>query len=447
MKFEKSVLPYLVLLAGLMVSSSAAFYSVTGIGKMFSGEMIGVMILIGSVEFAKLVIASLIYQYWDKISWIMRGWYILSLVVMMAITSGGIYGFLTSAYSDTSMKMQLQDKEVSIIESKKGNLSERLADYQTEKASINENIAQLTKGLANNKIEYIDKETGEKITTTSSATRKVFQKQLEDAKERRDKISSEIIKLSEEIGEFDNQMLEIEYDPETSGEIGVLKAISELTGKDSSVIINWFIWAIMLVFDPLAVSLILGANMIFKEKSREEDNEELANTADDKIKELKAKEAEFDSISKDFEKRLKDVTDKEDAFNQNTNSITNDIEERENEIKERERKIEDKLISLNDSKSKTKDEIKSEKNKLTNMQYEITEERARLAQDKEDFKKDNIDIIEAKKSIEKEKHDLQKRSDDMDAKYEEYVKLKGQIDKWKALHWKQRRNQKPPGSV
>jgi predicted nucleic acid-binding Zn-ribbon protein len=446
MKFEKTILPYLVLVAALMVSFSAAFYSVTGIGKMFSGEMVNVMILIGSVEFAKLVLASFIYQYWEKISIIMKFWYISSLVIMMAITSGGIYGFLTSAYSDTSMTMQIQDKEVMIIQSKKDNLSDRLADYQTEKATINTNISELTKGLANNKIQYIDKETGEKITTTSSATRKVFQKQLEDAKERRDKISSEIIKLSEEIGEFDREMLEIEYDPETSGEIGILKSISELTGKASSVVINWFIWAIMLVFDPLAISLVLGANMIFKERSREEDNEELANTADDKIKELKAKEVEFDKISKDFEKRLKAVSDKEEAFNQNTSSITTDIEERENEIKERERKIEDKLINLNDSKTKTKGEIKVERNKLTNMQYEITEERARLVQDKEDFKKDNVDIIEAKKSIEKEKHDLQKRSDDMDAKYEEYVTLKKQIDAWKALHWKRRRNVKPPGT-
>jgi len=300
--------------------------------------------------------------------------------------------------------------------------------------------------LSNNKIQYIDKKSGELITTTSSSNRKAYQEQLNDAKERRDKISDEIISLSEEISGYDEEMLEIEYDPETSGEIGVLKSIAELTGRGVETVINWFIYAIMLVFDPLAISLVIGANIIFKEKSLEEANKQLANTAGDKIKELKDKEAEFDIISKDFEKRLKEVTDKEDSFNQNTGLINSDIEARENEIKERERKIEDKLISLNDSKTKTKEEIKSEKDKLTNMQYEITEERARLAQDKEDFKKDNIDIIEAKKSIEKEKQDLQKRSNEMDAKYEEYTKLKSQIDKWKALHWKQRRNQKPPGA-
>lgn len=445
MNFEKTVLPYLVLFSALLISLSAAFYSVTGLGKMFAGEMTNVMILIGSLEFAKLVLASLIYQYWDRIHIVMKSFYIIQLVVLMAITSGGIYGFLTAAYADTSVKMQTQDGEIAIIESKKSNLEERLADYQAEKSSINENITQLTQGLANNKIEYIDKETGEKITTTSSATRKVFQKQLEDAKERRDKISEEIIELSDQIGEYDGEMLKIEYDPETSGEIGILKSISELTGRGVDTIINWFIWAIMLVFDPLAISLVFGANVIFKDRSKEEEQNKLAATATDKIAELKTKEAEFNVISNDFEDRLNEVETKEAELLEKQNNLSAGISDREKDIKNREREIEDKLINLNDSKLKTKQEIKSERDKLTNMQYEITEERAQLAQDKEDFKKENIDIIEDRKKIEKQKHGLLKRSEEMDAKFEEYVKLKKQIENWQKIHWKNRRGN-PPGT-
>ena len=340
--------------------------------------------------------------------------------------------------------MQTQDKEIAIINSKKNNLSERLADYQAEKSTINDNINELTKGLSNNVIEYIDKETGQKITTTSSATRKEFTRQLNDAKERRDKISDEIVRLSEEIGEYDTEMLGIEMDPETSGEIGILKSIAKLTGRGSEVIINWFIWAIMLVFDPLAISLVIGANIIFKDQGKLREREELVESADEKIAELKRKEGEFNVIQKDFDDRLNKVEEKERELEEKRNKMNSIINEKESDIKRREREIEDKLIDLNDSRVKTEEEIKAEKSKINDLQYELTEQRAKLAEEKETFKRENGDIITAKKQIDKDKEEILNREKEMEDKYEEYKTLKGRIDDWRKLHWKIRRNTPPP---
>jgi len=436
MSFEKRVLPYLVLLSALMISLSAAFYSVTGIGKMFAGEEMNDMIRIGSLEFAKLVAASFLYQYWDRIHLILRGWYIIAMFVLMAITSGGIYGFLTSAYADTSVKIQTQDREMAIIKSKMGNLKDRLADYQVEKASINDNISQLTEGLSNNKIEYIDKKTGEKMTTTSSSNRKAYQEQLNDAKDRRDKISEDIVKLSEEIAGYDEELVDIEYDPETSGEIGILKSIAELTGRNVEVIINWFIYAIMLVFDPLAISLVIGANIIFKDLSKGKEREELGESAYEKIAELNDKQKEFNNASLEFEGRLKIVEDKESEMLNREVEYLRDIEEKKKFIESSDSEIESKIQEFNKDKLKSQDQIGKEREELSNLKYELAEERAKLAQRKDDYKKE-IDIISDSKKdlIEKE----------MDDKYDKYLKMKKEIEDWQKIHWKIRRGVNPPG--
>ena len=100
------IFPWVIALSALSVSGSAAFYSVYGLSKMFAGASLQVMIMAGSLEFAKLVIASLLHQYWSSINKILRAYLLIATLVLIAITSGGIYGFLSSAYSETSLKME-----------------------------------------------------------------------------------------------------------------------------------------------------------------------------------------------------------------------------------------------------------------------------------------------------------------------------------------------------
>ncbi|NBP58151.1 hypothetical protein EBU71_16765, partial [bacterium] len=154
---EKKLLPYLVVISALSVSLSAAFYSVTGLGKMFSGASVQVMIMMSSLEIAKLVLASLLYQYWARLNKALKIYYFIALFVLMSITSAGIYGYLSSAYSDTLNKVDTIDKQVKVLDTKREMFSTQLKDISSEKDRLNQNIAELTKAVSNNFVQTKDK--------------------------------------------------------------------------------------------------------------------------------------------------------------------------------------------------------------------------------------------------------------------------------------------------
>ena len=98
---KKGMLPFLIGFSALSVSGSAAFYSVFGLSKLFAGASTEVIIMAGSLEIAKLVTASLLYQYWGTINKILRTYLTIATVILIIITSMGIYGFLSAAYQET----------------------------------------------------------------------------------------------------------------------------------------------------------------------------------------------------------------------------------------------------------------------------------------------------------------------------------------------------------
>jgi hypothetical protein len=270
---ERKLLPILVIISAVAVSLSAAFYSVTGLGKMFAGASLQVIIMTSSLEIAKLVVASLLYQYWSVLGRLLKTYLTIAVGVLMIITSGGIYGYLSAAYSETSNKLEVIDKNVAVYELKRSRFQVQLDDIGIEKQSLTESIKELSKGLSNNVIQYKDKD-GNIITTTSSSTRKVLERQLDDAKDQRDKLSLREESLTDSITRIDLIKLEMETDSDIAAEIGPLKYIAELTGKTIGQVVNWFIIALMLVFDPLAVALVIAANTIFYNTKKEDMIEE-----------------------------------------------------------------------------------------------------------------------------------------------------------------------------
>ena len=96
---KQGLFPFVIAFSALSVSASAAFYSVSGLSKLFAGASFEVIIMAGSLEVSKLVIASLLYQYWDTINKILRTYLAIATVILVLITSMGIYGFLSSVLS------------------------------------------------------------------------------------------------------------------------------------------------------------------------------------------------------------------------------------------------------------------------------------------------------------------------------------------------------------
>ena len=145
---KKGFFPTLIAFSALSVSASAAFYSVSGLSKLFAGASFEVIIMAGSLEVAKLVIASLLYQYWDTINKWLRTYLAIATIVLVLITSMGIYGFLSAAYQETYSKLLIQENQIEFIENKAKFYEDDLKRYDTELARISDNINILSNAKA-----------------------------------------------------------------------------------------------------------------------------------------------------------------------------------------------------------------------------------------------------------------------------------------------------------
>ncbi len=259
----KKIFPYIVLVAALSLASSAAYYSVYGISKLFSAAAISVAIMAGTLEASKLIAATYLHRYWKKINFLFKLYLTSAVLILMIITSIGIYGFLTAAYQTTANELFVINKQSAVIEMKKSRYTEQLDGYISEKNQLANSITELTKGLSNNKVQWKDKETGQIITSTSSRTRKVLQTQLNDFKIQRNNVSIKIESLTDSITKLDLQVLDLESNSEVANEIGPLKYVSELLNRPMNQVVNWFILIFIFVFDPLAVVLLIAANKAF----------------------------------------------------------------------------------------------------------------------------------------------------------------------------------------
>jgi chromosome segregation ATPase len=474
---EKKLLPYLVIISAISVSLSAAFYSVTGLSKMFSGASIEVMIMMGSLEIAKLVLASLLYQYWSKFNNALKTYYFIALFVLMSITSAGIYGYLSSAYSETSMKIENIDKKVKVLDTKREMYQVQLNDVRSEKERISSNISNLTNALSNNVIQTRDRN-GQIITTTSSANRKAYESQLKISQNRIQEIQIKEVALVDSISTMNFKKLELETNTDIAGEIGPLKYISKLTGSTIDQVVNWFIIALMLVFDPLAVSLVVGANVIFRDKKREKEKIQKSIEIDNKIKEFEQRESQFLTSLKNFEEKEEDINNKEEQFNKSILEREQEIENKEKEylkklhdldqdlynfkkFTEKEKQdLEEKEFKVKESLKESKDKIKSDEreskekyqnqlNQLKKEKDEFEEEKKKLFKLKKEIEEDKKDVELKFDKISELEDDLRGREMKLDEVKEDLNRLDSEIKSWESSNWKMRRlrGDKPPSAL
>tara|TARA_A100001201_G_scaffold566_1_gene1493 strand:- start:518 stop:1531 length:1014 start_codon:yes stop_codon:yes gene_type:complete len=307
---KKRLFPFMIGLAALAVSGSAAFYSVFGLSKLFAGASLQVIIMAGSLEFAKLVCASLLYQYWDTINKFLRFYLSVAVFVLMVITSGGIYGFLSGAYQETATKSEFLDKSLLVLQTKQERFEENKTDLTLEKSQLNTTISDLRTSLSNPaSVSYYSEEAGQVITTTSSSARKALQKELDATIADRNDINLKLEAVQDSIMRLDTELLDLEIGNEEQRELGPLKYLSETTGKDMGQVVNWFLLLIIFVFDPLAIAMVVAANFAFaqikpkikdmspKQISRELDKNEDVKKKKSIVKETKKKPVQSNKIT------------------------------------------------------------------------------------------------------------------------------------------------------
>jgi len=274
---KKGLFPFIIAFAALSVSASAAFYSVSGLSKLFAGASFEVIIMATSLEVAKLVIASLLYQYWDTINKWLKLYLSIAALVLVFITSMGIYGFLSAAYQATASEMSVVDNKVKFLTQKKDFYESDLARYDKDLEVIGANINNLSTAKSS-QIQVRDTTSTTGFRTTVSTTElRMAQKRIEVEEENRKGVQAKREVAADSLQKYQLAILELENTSEVAGELGPLKYLSGLTGIPMDKIINYLLLVIIFVFDPLAISLVIAANFAFdqiKPKKEEDDLEE-----------------------------------------------------------------------------------------------------------------------------------------------------------------------------
>ena len=301
-KIKQGMFPFLIGFSALSVSTSAAFYSVSGLSKLFAGASLEVIIMAGSLEFAKLVTASLLYQYWDTINKTLRTYLSIATVILVLITSMGIYGFLSAAYQETYSKLSTLENQKGFIQKKVDFYQNDVTRYDKEIERISSNISTLSNAKASS-IQVRDTSVSGGIRTTISTTElRMAQNRINIEEENRKLAQEKRSIVSDSLQKFQLQVLKLDNNNEVAGELGPLQYLSSLTGYSMDKIINVLLLIIIFVFDPLAISLVIATNFAFDQAYPKRKYKK--NLYGEMLEDIKIKNSEEITSPEEFEKTL-----------------------------------------------------------------------------------------------------------------------------------------------
>jgi len=294
---KKGLFPFIIAFTALSVSSSAAFYSVSGLSKLFAGASFEVIVMAGSLEVAKLVIASLLYQYWSTINKGLRVYLTVATFILVLITSMGIYGFLSAAYQDTYRQLTIKNNQTAFLTQKKDFYNKDVIRYDEELERISGNISTLSNAKASSiQVRDTTSSTGFRQTISTTELR-LSQKRIDVEENNRKAVQAKREQVADSLQKYQLAILELENNTDVAGELGPLEYLSKLTNTSMDKIINYLLLVIIFVFDPLAISLVIAANFAFEQaypKKKEEEIEEVEETEEVEEEEEKIEDIEVE---------------------------------------------------------------------------------------------------------------------------------------------------------
>ena len=263
-------------LSALFVAFNAAFFSVTGLSKLFAGASLSVMIMASSLELAKLIVAGYLYNYWEKINKLFRVYLIIGTTILVLITSLGIYGFLTSAFQDTLNVYSVTSKQKEFLEQKEKFWGDDVARYDEELKRISQNITTLSNAKASSiQVRDTTSTTGFRQTISTTELR-LSQQRIATEEQNRKEVQAKREVSADSLQSIQLKILDLDTNTETGSELGPLQYLSGLLDKPMDEIINWFILIIIFVFDPLAVALVVAFNNALKVDKGEDDKKKIS---------------------------------------------------------------------------------------------------------------------------------------------------------------------------
>ena len=236
---------YWIGLSALLIAGSAAAFSVYGLAKLFSGAFLSVVVMAGSLELGKLVTASFLYRYWNMINWFQKVYMTIATIVLIFITSAGIFGYLSNAYQGATLEFEKQSTELLTIE-------ERIEQLDEDKVFLKEELEVAISELPDN---YI------------TAKRKL-----------REEYNPQITQLNQELLEYKTRRADLEIELVSTGvDVGPAIYLARTFGTDIDTVVKFFIFILIFVFDPLAVMLVIAYNQALMDRKKDEPEVESIN--------------------------------------------------------------------------------------------------------------------------------------------------------------------------
>lgn len=251
-------LKYLVGLSAIIIAGCAAYFSVTGLGVLFSGASIAVMIMAGSLEFAKLVTATYLKQTWSTIRGFNKVYLTISVGILMLITSAGIFGYLSNAFQQQNIRLQQVDREIQVWNTKIQQDTIQISQINRQITELNRNQGKIIDGsdINNRLIKSIDSRDA----------------QIGKLQDKIGVLQDSISKFNEKINEIRTNNIGLER------EVGGFRFVAEAFGLELNTVVKFFILLIVIVFDPLAIALVIAFNGLILKKPEKLDDKGSSNT-------------------------------------------------------------------------------------------------------------------------------------------------------------------------
>lgn len=277
-----------MLLIALSVASCAAYFSVWGLSQLFAGASVSVIIMASILEIGKIITTTALHRYWNKITLGLRVYLTISVVILMVITSVGIYGFLSNAYQKTANKLEIHDGELGILDNKKGLFEKTILNNEKIIETKNKRLDQLA-NLRLNQENRIDLAKTNRSRSTVRGDISNADKEIQKLSLDIDGLNNKNTILSDSISKYNLEALTLKSTSSVAGEVGPLKYLSKLTGIAMDRVVNYLILLLIFVFDPLAIALILLTNRVFELETTNTNNliDNIINPIDYKVKQNK----------------------------------------------------------------------------------------------------------------------------------------------------------------
>lgn len=256
----------------LAVAGCAAYFSVWGLSQLFAGASVSVIIMASVLELGKLVTTTALHTYWNKLAKTLRIYLAISVVILMVITSAGIYGFLSNAYQSTANKLEIHEGELGVLDAKKATFEKSVVDNQKLIDTKTKRLDQLS-NLRSSQESRLDNSGSNRAKNSVRGDIKSADSEIQKLNTEIDVLNAKNIVLSDSINAYNVKAIELKSGSSVAAEVGPLKYIAQLTGISMASVVNYLILLLIFVFDPLAVALVLITNKVFQIEKEEEENE------------------------------------------------------------------------------------------------------------------------------------------------------------------------------